>query len=270
MSVDPIGPIDQLEAELDDLRAMVVRLDTESWHAPTPCEGWTVADVVLHLAQTNEFAILSLADEMAPRHAVATSREDGTRGAAGDEVDAAAAAAVAAQRHASTDEIGARWERSATDMVAAFRARDPHDRVQWVAGTLSARTLVSTRIAETWIHAGDVARAIGLTQAPTARLYEIARLAWRTLPYAFARAAYEPGSDVRFDLIAPDGDRWWFGTTTDPPAPGAATNVAATLVRGPALHLCLVAARRMRAEDSDLRGVGPDADAVLAHVRTYA
>src|SRR5687768_7965167 len=35
-------------------------LDDAGWAAPSRCEGWTVADVVLHLAQTNEMAIASL------------------------------------------------------------------------------------------------------------------------------------------------------------------------------------------------------------------
>ena len=76
---------------------------------------------------------------------------------------------------------------------------DPHARVTWVAGELSARTLATTRLAETWIHTGDVAPAFG-SSSPTVRLWHIARLAWRTLPYAFAR----PGATgpVAFELRA--------------------------------------------------------------------
>jgi hypothetical protein len=46
-----------------------------------------------------------------------------------------------------------------------------------VPGELSARTLATTRLAETWIHAGDVAGALGVTLPPTDRLRPIARLA---------------------------------------------------------------------------------------------
>jgi uncharacterized protein (TIGR03084 family) len=154
-------------------------------------------------------------------------------------------------------------------MLDAFRARDLHDRVQWVAGTLSARTLVSTRIAETWIHAGDISTALGIEQAPTSRLREIARLAWRTLPYALARAGYEASSEVCFALTGPDGEPWSFGPI------GSAVGVAnpdsdLTVIRGPALDLCMVAARRLDPRASSLRGSGPDTEAVLRHVRTYA
>ena len=64
---------------------------------------------------------------------------------------------------------------------------DLSTRVRWVAGDLSARTLATTRLAETWIHTGDIASAIGIEPVATDRLRLIARLAWRTLPYAFDR-----------------------------------------------------------------------------------
>ena len=43
-----------------------------------------------------------------------------------------------------------------------------------------------------------------------------------------------------------------------------------TVIRGPATDLCDVAARRRDPADTDLLGVGPDVDAVLRLVRTYA
>jgi hypothetical protein len=39
--------------------------------------------------------------------------------------------------------------------------------VTWVAGQLSIRTLTTTRLAETWIHAGDVRNALGLAPVAT-------------------------------------------------------------------------------------------------------
>ena len=78
------------------------------------------------------------------------------------------------------------------------RGRRPAAAGQGVAGELSARTLASTRLAETWIHTGDIAAGLGVDLVPTDRLWHMARLAWRTLPYAFAQAgrgsAGRPGS----------------------------------------------------------------------------
>jgi hypothetical protein len=65
---------------------------------------------------------------------------------------------------------------------------------------------------------------------------------------------------VGFDLTAPSGAVWEFGLDVEPP----------TVVRGPAADLCRVAGRRVEARDTALDAVGPDAEAVLALVRTYA
>ena len=92
------------------------------------------------------------------------------------------------------------------------------------------------------------------------RLRHIARLAWRTLPYAFARSGRELTGPVAFDLTAPDGSRWAFGVD------GATT----TTVRGSALDVCMVAAQRVNADATDLVADGPDASAVLELVRTFA
>ena len=94
---------------------------------------------------------------------------------------------------------------------------------------------------------------------PSGRLYHIARLAWRTLPYAFARAGEEGPGPVAFELRAPGGDLWSF--TPDAPT---------TVVRGDAFDLCMVAARRVEPAETGLRADGPDGDAVLRLVRTYA
>jgi uncharacterized protein (TIGR03084 family) len=157
-------------------------------------------------------------------------------------------------------DIEERWRRSASDMQAALAARAPNDRVQWVVGRLSARTLATTRLAETWIHTGDVAGAVGVDLQPSDRLWHIARLAWRTLPYAFERSGRALSGPVTFALTGPNGDAWDF----------VPDEQARTTVSGPAADLCSVAARRVDPAATALRGDGPDADAVLELVRTYA
>jgi uncharacterized protein (TIGR03084 family) len=128
-----------------------------------------------------------------------------------------------------------------------------------VAGQLAARTLGTTRLAETWIHTGDVAAGLGVSLEPADRLWHVARLAWRTIPYAFDRAGREQPGAVRFDLVAPSGAAWRFG---DDDAP--------TVIAGPGADLCRVASRRVTPEHTALQAEGPDADAVLALVRTWA
>ena len=105
-----------------------------------------------------------------------------------------------------------------------------------------------------------MAEALGVQQQPTDRLEHIARLAWRTLPYAFAHAGRELSGPVAFELRAPSGARWRFGPD----------GVPTSVIEGEGRDLCLVAARRVAPDNTSLRGTGPDARAVLDLVRTYA
>jgi uncharacterized protein (TIGR03084 family) len=244
-----------------ELTGLLEDLDDAGWHAPTRCEGWDVADVVLHLAQTDEIAIgsargrfqdalVELTEGMTPRAAAFGASA----------VDEGAAHMVEHERGMPTAALLARWSRGASTLLDELGNMDLHTRVTWVAGELTARTLATTRLAETWIHTGDVAGALGVTLPATDRLWQIARLAWRTLPYAFATAGREMAGPVAFRLEGPNGDAWDF--VPDEPE--------VTTIRGAATELCAVAARRVDPSTTGLGGEGPDVDAVLALVRTYA
>lgn len=71
------------------------------------------------------------------------------------------------ERGPTGDEVFQRWTATTVRLLAALTASDPSSRVQWVAGDLSVRTLATTRLAETWIHTGDIAAGLGVTFAPT-------------------------------------------------------------------------------------------------------
>jgi uncharacterized protein (TIGR03084 family) len=244
-----------LDQQHSALAALLDRLDDEAWERPTRCEGWNVADVVLHLAQTDELALASLDGHYGDGLDLLAGGTDraGT-------VDDGAAAIVAHERGLPTAAIRERWRTGAEAVREALAAADPHRRVVWVAGELSTQTLAATRLAECWIHTGDVADALGVIQEPTDGIEHIARLAWRTLPYAFAREGRDLVGPVTFDLRAPSGSRWLFAPDDD----------AATVIVGAGVDLCLVAARRVEPRATSLRGTGPDAHAVLELVRTYA
>ncbi len=239
--------------ELDDL---LVPLSEAEWATPTPrCPGWTVSDVVLHLAQTDEMAIASA------RGHFAEAMEQLAAGFTGaTSVDDGAGALVAAQRGAPPHEVHERWRSGAAELRQVLRTTDPRARVQWVAGELAARTLATTRLAECWIHTGDVLAAFGRPVVASDRIRHIARLAWRTLPYAFSTAGKTLSGPVRFALTGPAGESW----DLQPEDP------ALTTITGSALDLCQVAGQRADAAATTLTGDGPDATAVLALVRTFA
>ena len=239
-----------LEEQHAELSALVSGLDEAGWKTPSACEGWSVADVVLHLAQTDEMAIASVEDRMGEFIAgfppTATSIDEG------------ADLMVQAER-TSGPAAFERWQERSSHLRSLFAAVDPSARLNWVVGTLSARTLATTRMTECWIHTGDIAEGLGVTREPTDRMWQIARLAWRTLPYAFTLNGREMTGPVAFELTGPDGADWTFSE-----------GEPLTVVRGPALDLCMVAARRRAPSDTALSGEGPDYQAVLDVVRTWA
>ena len=247
--------LDALGDQHAELDALLRPLDDDGWARATRCDGWAVSDVVLHLAQTDQLALASAQGRLADGLALLARGLEGT-----GNVDDGAAAMVDRERGLPNPALYERWRAGAAALRDTLAASDPHQRVDWVAGQLSTHTLVATRIAECWIHTGDVAEAVGATQVPTDRLEHVARLAWRTLPYAFARSGRALTGPVAFELRAPSGARWNFVPTETP----------VTTITGDGADLCLVAARRVAPRHTSLRGSGPDVDAVLELVRTYA
>ena len=187
---------------------------------------------MLHLAQTDELALASVHDRFAESLDVLAG---GLTGRVTVD-DGAPAALVARERRTPNSALLERW-RTARGLVAR-RARGEviRRRVTWVAGQLSTQTLATARLAECWIHTGDVAEAIGIVQEPTDRLVHVARLAWRTLPYAFQRDGREMSGPVRVRPARAERWRWQFVPDVQP----------ATIIDGLGADLCLVAASRHR------------------------
>ncbi|MEU4232342.1 maleylpyruvate isomerase family mycothiol-dependent enzyme [Nonomuraea sp. NPDC026600] len=213
---------DDLKAEYEQLDAVLAALTPAQWSHPSAAAGWTVSDVVLHLAQTEELVAASVAGDDV--------------GVGGEGIDAVADTLVAAQRDITPADLLARWRTAASATPAALRAQPKGTRLSWVAIPLSPATLATTRLAEHWAHAYDITAPLGIPYPDTARLRHIAWLGHRTLPYAFEVEGVE-GGPVYCELTSPDGDLWHFG---DPAAPSTIT--------GPAADFCRVGARRLDAE----------------------
>jgi uncharacterized protein (TIGR03084 family) len=250
---------DDLEAEQERLGRLLDALDKDQWASPSGAAGWTVADVVLHLAQSEEAVAASVASVTA----VGVGQAVGSLGALladrpGGSIDEVAEQAVRAER-AEAGQVLRRWQQARVASVAALRAADPQRSLPWVDAPLKPPTLATTRLAEHWAHGLDITGPLGIEFPDTERLRHIAWLAHRTLPYAFAGAG-QPAAEVSCELTAPDGVTVWrFG----PPGAGSA-------ITGPAGAFCRVAARRLAPGQSGLQASGPDAAAALRLLRTYA
>ena len=239
---------DDLEAELDRLEAILERLTPEQWETESAAPGWTMVDVVLHLAQTEEGVVATLGSGFAGA--------DWRQGA--ENLDQAVDRQVRAER-APADVVFARWRDARRAALAALRVADPNVRVAWAAWPLKPATLATTRIAEHWAHALDITGPLAIPFPDTDRLRHIAWLGHGTLPYAFDLEGRE-FHPVFCELTAPDGETvWCFG----PPD-------ADSTIKGAAGAFCRVGARRLAPADSGLVTSGPYADAALAVLRNYA
>jgi uncharacterized protein (TIGR03084 family) len=238
---------DDLEAEQDALAAVLTGLTGEQWLAPSAAAGWTVTDVLLHLAQTEEAVV-----------ATASGRGPTAVGAPDLSTDDRMEEWVQAER-AEPEQVLDRWQQARRGAVATLRSADPDTVLAWAAAPLKPATLATTRLAEHWAHALDIAGPLGLPYPDTGRLRNVAWLAHRTLPYAFAVTKQEMPGPVFCDLTGPDGTPWPFGPAD-----------AESVISGPAAAFCRVAAQRLAPGDSGLTTTGPHADEALRVVRTYA
>jgi uncharacterized protein (TIGR03084 family) len=241
---------DDLEAEQDRLESILGALDAASWANASAAPGWSVTDVVLHLAQSEELVVATIA-------AGGDDFTDGGWRQAGESIDAVMDRLVGAERDAP-EAVFERWRQARRAAVGALRACEPGRMVRWAAAPLKPATLATTRLAEHWAHGLDVTEPLGIAFPDTTRLRHVAWLGHATLPYAFALAGEPPG-DVFCELDGPDGSVWSFG---DPAAESS--------IRGPAGEFCRVGARRLRPEDTRLVTDGPSGAAALSVLRNYA
>jgi uncharacterized protein (TIGR03084 family) len=256
---------DDLEAEQDRLADILAGLSGAQWATASLAPGWTVRDVVVHLAQGEEMAVARLSGGRNP--AAHDPARDPAQGQDGRTVEQIMAGLVEADP-ATPAQALRRWQQARGPAMDLLRAADPQRRIEWAAAPLKPAALATTRLAEHWTHGLDITGPLDIGFPDTARLRHVAWLAHRMLPYAYGLAG-QPAAEVRAELTAPDGTSTWeFG----PPD-------AASAITGDAGLFCRVAAQRLApaqaaqaagATGAGLRISGPDGARALALIRTYA
>ena len=238
-----------LAAEGDRLDALVADLDDTGWHTPTPATGWDVADQVAHLAWTDGVALQA-----------ATDKE------AWDEVVLAAIADpegfVDAQAHALAAEpdLLARWRSARRDLHAALASYPSGAKMPWFGPPMSATSMATARLMETWAHSLDVHEALGAPVEDTDRIRHVAHLGVRTRDFAFGVHGLDaPAEEFRIDLVAPSGEVWGWGPDD-----------AAQTLTGSAGDFCRLVTQRVHRADTDLVATGPDVDRWLDIAQAFA
>ncbi|MFF5448137.1 TIGR03084 family metal-binding protein [Streptomyces sp. NPDC012888] len=241
-----------LREEGRELDLLVAELTEGQWALPTPAPGWTIAHQIAHLAWTDHSALLSLTD------AAAFGTLVGAALAAPDRFVDEGAEQGAADPPA---ELLARWRKGRTALDAALATAAPDVRFPWYGPPMKTASMASARLMETWAHGQDVADALGVRRAPTARLRHVARIGVRARDYAFAvRGLPVPAEEFRVELTAPDGPEVW---AYGPPEAGQR-------VTGPALDFCLLVTQRAHRCDLAVTAEGADADRWLDIAQAFA
>ncbi len=240
-----------LLAESAELDRRVSELAESDWRRSTPAPGWTIAHQIAHLAWTDQVALLSIDH---PDELRALGRRAFAEGP--DYVDRAAAEGAGQSPVA----LLTAWRDGRQRLAEALPAVPADRKLDWFGPPMSATSMATARLMETWAHGQDVADALGLVVEPTERLRHVARLAVRTRDFAYRlHDLAVPTTPFRIELTAPDGSSWEFGPE------GAEQRVS-----GPADDFCLLAAQRRHPADTRVVAVGEDAQQWLRIIQVFA
>ncbi|MGV0714506.1 maleylpyruvate isomerase family mycothiol-dependent enzyme [Mycolicibacterium sp. XJ662] len=243
--------LDDLVAEQKVLDDLVDGLDEAQWATPTPAAGWTVCDQIAHLAMFDEVATTSLTGGGEARFA---------------EIIAAVASGDAAfidtpAGNTPGNEVLSSWRQARDDELAAFRRIDSAARVPWGPNLMSAVSLCTARLMETWAHGLDCFTALGVEPVDTDRLRHVCHITYRAIPHALMDSGVsrpETIDDLVVEVSSPDGAIWRFGRRDAP-----------NRINGTAAEFARVGVRRMPLADSALRAHGPLAEAALPNLKAY-
>ncbi|WP_046322414.1 TIGR03084 family metal-binding protein [Mycobacterium sp. UM_Kg1] len=240
-----------LRAESDELDTLVAPLTDSQWATPTPAPGWTIAHQIGHLLWTDQHSLAAIVDEAHFADAVT----DGLRNPTGFVDDGAAALA-----QLPPAELLAQWRSTRAQLHDALLGVADGRKLPWFGPPMSAASMATARLMETWAHGLDVADALGVRRRPTARLRSIAHLGVRTRDFAFTvHGLTPPAAPFHVELHAPEGGVWAWGPVN-----------AEQRVTGRAEDFCLLVTQRRALADLDVAAHGEDAQRWLEIAQAFA
>lgn len=243
--------IEDLRAESAAVDALVASLPAAQWATATPAPGWTIAHQIGHLWWTDRAALSSITDQAAFDRLL----EEANAGVTTFVDRAADEAALVAPA-----ELLAQWRRARDDLHTELAAVADGRKLPWFGPPMSAASMATARLMETWAHGLDIADALGVTAPASPRLKQIAHLGVRTRDFAFTVHGLTPPAEAfRVELNAPDGDMWAWGPEE-----------AAQRVSGSALDFCYLVTQRRPLAELDLVAHGADATKWLTIAQAFA
>ncbi len=243
--------VDDLRAESDYLDSLVADLSSDRWATATPAPGWTIAHQIAHLLWTDRVALLSVNDEAGFTEVLGSAAEDPS-----GFVDRGAEEIASVQ----PADILKDWRTVRRQLHDALLTVPDGRKLPWFGPPMSAASMATARLMETWAHGLDVADALGVKKPATARLRSIAHIGVRTRDYAFAiNDIAAPTDPFRVELAAPDGSTWAWGPEDAPQR-----------VTGSAEDFCLLVTQRRPRATLDVNADGDDAQRWLTIAQAFA
>lgn len=152
------------------------------------------------------------------------------------------------------------WRESRQRLATALADVPTGNRIPWFGPPMSAASMGTARLMETWAHAHDVAEALGIEVPRTDRVRHVCHLGVRTREFAYLMRGKEaPDVPVRVELTGPSGEVWTWGPET-----------AEERVTGDAWDFALMATRRRHRVDADVSASGSAGDEWLDIVQAFA
>jgi uncharacterized protein (TIGR03084 family) len=248
---DPGPFVAELRAESDELDALVAPLAAARWAEPTPSPGWTIAHQIGHLLWTDRAALTAVTDEagFAEMLAAAAQDTDGFVDAGAEELAAVPPA-----------DLMNDWRVTRGRLHEALLGVAEGRKLPWFGPPMSATSMATARLMETWAHGLDVADALSVKRPPTDRLHAIAHIGVRTRDYAFVvNNSTPPTEPFLVELRGPAGDTWSWGPSD-----------AAQRVTGSAEDFCFLVTQRRPLAALDVTASGPDAQRWLEIAQAFA
>ena len=212
--------LSDLVAEQQYLDQFLQRISLKDWDKPTRAEGWSIRDTISHLADSEE-----LAASVVTGHGDELARYRST-----SDLDAIRHEAVEQGRNMRPQDVIEWWRGGRAKVVEPLSHMNPSQRLEWIAGSMSARTLATSRLMETWAHGLDIYETIEAEVEDTPRIRHVCWLGWKTLPYAFKMAGAD-FAPIRVEVIGPGYVKWIYGPDdTDNLIKGSASDWARLVV----------------------------------------
>lgn len=240
-----------LADESQQLDGWVEHLDEAQWRLDTPAAGWTIAHQIGHLAWTDDASLTAIDDPEAFGQMMKAAVADPT-----GFVDAGAEqwAALEPQR------LLQRWRDGRGELADALACVPEGQKISWFGPPMSAASMATARMMETWTHARDIAAALQIEPPRDHRARHIAYLGVRTRDFSYQmRGEDPPANQFRVELTGPDGEEWSWGPQD-----------ANQRVTGDGYDFALLATRRLHRDDAEVHANGPDARYWLGIIQAFA